>query len=309
MAAGGGRCQDPGAGAAGVFAGPGQGQAGSQVRVRGRGAGRPGGNGDGGFQRPGEFAQRLALVVFTLAVVALADVPAAAGVAGAQPGAPGRAAGEQRHRGGVQGGAAVEGGAFALGQDRGAGFQQRAGQRLEPVPGRSGLIWGHRLDTGLELVLGQAPVFRQRGWVSDGDDRVEAVPDPAAGGLERPRGGGGAGHAEQPARSGRQLTEQQPGGVGEEQRPVLRRQAQQRGEHGAHRQRAVPPGAVGQRGLDGRGLPAAADELSGERHGLLAGGAAGPGDLQRAAVHQRACWRLSQARSTALAGAPSTWRA
>src|SRR6266496_5416633 len=59
MAAGGGRGEDPGAGAAGVLAGPGQGQADREVRVRGRGAGGPGGGGDGGFQRPGEFAQRL----------------------------------------------------------------------------------------------------------------------------------------------------------------------------------------------------------------------------------------------------------
>ena len=256
------------------------------------------------------LAQRLALVVLALAVVALADVPAAVGVAGAQPGALGRAAGKQRHRGGVQAGAAVEGGALVLGEDRDAGLQQRIDQRLEPVPGRGGLTWGHRLGAGLELVVGQPPVFRQRRGVSDGHDRVEAVPDPAVGGQEGPLGGGGAGHAEQPAGGGRQLAEQQPGGLGQEQRPVIQRQAQQRGEHGAHRQRAGPPGAVGQRGLDDRGLPAAVDERGGKRHGLLVRGAAGPGDLQPAAVHaQRACRRLSQARSAALGGAPSTWRA
>ena len=66
-----------------------------------------------------------------------------------------------------------------------------------------------------------------------------------------------------------QLAEQQPGGLGEEQRPVIEGQAQQRGEHGAHRQRAGPPGAVGQRGLDDRGRAAAVDELGGERHGLI----------------------------------------
>jgi hypothetical protein len=75
---------------------------------------------------------------------------------------PGRAAGKQRHRGGVQPGAAVKGGAFVLGEDRDAGFQQRVDQRLEPVPGSGGPIWGHRLDAGLELAGGQAPVFRQR---------------------------------------------------------------------------------------------------------------------------------------------------
>ena len=161
VAAGGGRGQDPGAGAAGVLPGPGHGHADSEVGVCGRGAGRPCGDRDGGFQRPGEFAQRLALVVLTLAVVALADVPAAVGVAGAQPGAPGRAAGKQRHRGGVQAGAAAEGGALAGGEHRDAGFQQRIDQRLEPVPGGGGLTGGHRLDAGLELAGGQPPVFRQ----------------------------------------------------------------------------------------------------------------------------------------------------
>src|SRR6266700_497575 len=60
-------------------------RAGGEVEAlgeRGRGAGRPGGGGDGGLQRPGEFAQRLALVVLAVAVVALADVPAAVRVAG-----------------------------------------------------------------------------------------------------------------------------------------------------------------------------------------------------------------------------------
>jgi len=64
---------------------------------------------------------------------------------------------------------------------------------------------------------------------------VEAVPDPPVGGLERPLGGGGGGHAEQPAGGGRQLAEQQPGDLGQEQRPVIQRQAQQRGQHGTYR--------------------------------------------------------------------------
>ena len=90
VAAGGGRGQDPGAGAAGILAGPGDGQADGQVRAAGRGAGRAGGGGDRGFQRPGDLPQRLAFVVLALAVVAFADVPAAVGIAGAQPGALGR---------------------------------------------------------------------------------------------------------------------------------------------------------------------------------------------------------------------------
>ena len=91
----------------------------------------------------------------------------------------------------------------------------------------------------------QAPVFRQRRGVHDRADGAEAVADPAVGGQEGPLGGGGAGDAEQPAGGRGELAEQQPGGLGEEQRPVIQRQAQQRGEHGAHRQRAGPPGARG----------------------------------------------------------------
>ena len=140
------------------------------------------------------------------------------GVAGVQAGAPGRAAGEQRHWGGIQGGAAAEGGALILGQDREAGLQQRVDQRLEPVAGRGGLAGGQGLGAGLKLVVGQPPVFRQRRRVRGGHDRVEAVPDPAVGGLEAPPGSGGTGHAEQPAGHGSQLAEQQPGDLGQEQR-------------------------------------------------------------------------------------------
>ena len=82
VSAGGGRGQDPGAGAAGVLAGPGHGHADGEVGVCGRGTGRPCRGGDGGLECPGEFTQRLALVVLALPVVALADVPAAVGVAG-----------------------------------------------------------------------------------------------------------------------------------------------------------------------------------------------------------------------------------
>src|SRR5260370_34582827 len=69
------RCEDPGAGAAGVFAGPGQGQADGQVRAGGRRAGGPCRGGDGGFQRPGDLLQRLALVVLAVAVGAFPDLP------------------------------------------------------------------------------------------------------------------------------------------------------------------------------------------------------------------------------------------
>ena len=161
--------------------------------------------------------------------------------------------------------------------------------------------------------LSSSPVSRRFFGSAEGSATVricaEAVADPAVGGQERPLGGGGAGDAEQPPGRGRQLAEQQPGGLGEEQRPVIQGQAQQRGEHGAHRQRPGPPGAVGQRGLDDRGLPAAVDEPGGKRHGLLVRGAARPGDLQPAAHAQHPRRRLSQARKTALGGAPSTWRA
>ena len=225
-------------------------------------------------------------------------------VAGGQAGAPGGAAAEQRDRGGVQAGAAVKGGAFRLGKDRDAGLQQAIDQRLEPVPGSGGLIRGHGLGAGLEFVLGQQPVLRQRRGVGHLKDLAEAVADPAVGGLEGPLGGGGAGHAQQPAGSGRQLAEQEPGDLGQEQRPLTECQAQQRGQHGAHRQRAGPPGAAGQRGLDHLGLPAAVDELGGKRHGLRARRSAGPGDVQPACHGQRR--RLSHARSAALGGAPST---
>ncbi len=75
--AGGDRGQDPGAGAAGVFAGPGQGERGREVRATGDRAGQAGHGDDAGFQCPVDLAQRLAFVVLTFAVVALAHVPAA----------------------------------------------------------------------------------------------------------------------------------------------------------------------------------------------------------------------------------------
>ena len=212
---------------------------------RGRGAGRPGGGGDGGFQRPGDLPQRLAFVVLALAVVAFADVPAAVGIAGAQPGALGRAAGEQRDRGGVQAGTAVERRAFFVCQDADAGFDQGVDERFQPAAGSLDLSGGHLPGAGGEVLLAQPPVFRQRRGVHGRADGGEAVADPAVGGQEGPLGGGGAGDAEQPAGGGRHVLEQQPGGLGEEQRPVIQGQAHKRGEHRAHRQRAGPPGPPG----------------------------------------------------------------
>ena len=106
-----------------------------------------------------DLPQRLALVVLALAVVAFADVPAAVGVAGAQPGALGGAAGEQRDRGGVQAGAAVGRRAFFVGQDGDAGFDQGVDERFQPAAGSLGLGGGHRPGAGLEVLLGSAAGF------------------------------------------------------------------------------------------------------------------------------------------------------
>ena len=167
--------------------------------MRGRRAGRAGHRGDGRFQRPGDLPQRLAFVVFAFAVVAFADVPAAVGVAGAPAGAPGRAAGEQRDRGGVQAGGAVGGGELFVGEDGDAGFQQGVEEGFQPAAGGLGLGGGHRPGAGFEVVLGQAAVFRQRGRVHDFADLAEAVADPAVGGQEGLPGGDGAGDLEQAA--------------------------------------------------------------------------------------------------------------
>ena len=308
VAAGGHGGQDPGAGAAGVLAGPGQCQADGEIRMRRRRAGRPGRGGDGGLQRPGDFLQRLAFVVLAFAVIAFADVPAAVGIAGRQAGAPGRAAGEQRDRGGVQAGAAVVCCAFFAGQDTDAGFDQCVDERLQPAAGGLGLGRCHRPGAGLEVRFTQPPVFRQRRGVHDRADGAEAVADPAAGGQEGPLGGGGASHAEQPAGGLGKLAEQQPGCLGQEQRPVIQGQAQQRGEHGADRQRAGPPGAVGQRGLDHRGLAGAVDELGSQGDRRVAD-AVGGGQGQASGVH----WLVSarqRARRAPLDGLmPATWRA
>ena len=45
---------------------------------------------------------------------------------------------------------------LVVGEHRDAGLQQGIDQRLEPVPGRSGLTGGHRLGASLELVAGSA---------------------------------------------------------------------------------------------------------------------------------------------------------
>ncbi len=212
--AGGDRGQDPGAGAAGVLSGPGQRQADGEIRMRGRCAWRPGRGGDGGLRGPGDLPQRLAPVVFALAVIAFPDVPAAVGVAGAQAGAPGRAAGEQRDRGGVQARRAVGRRAFGAGEGGDAGLPQRVDERLEPAAGSFGLAGGHRPGAGLEVLLGQAAVLRQRRGVHDRADGAEAVADPAVGGQERQLGGDSAGDAGHAAGRAADLAEQQPGDLG-----------------------------------------------------------------------------------------------
>ena len=101
--------------------------------------------------------------------------------------------------------------------------------------------------------------------------------------------------------------EQQPGGLGEEQRPVIQGQAQKRGEHGARRQRAGPASGMGQRGLDDRGPAAAVSQLGGEGRHLLADTAA-RGQPQPAGH----CVRSARQRArSAASGAfmPGTWRA
>ena len=307
--AGGGGGQDPGAGAAGVLAGPGDGQADGQVWAAGRGTGQAGGGGDGGLQRPADLPQWLALVVLAFAVVSLADVPAAVGVAGAQPGPPGRAAGEQRHRGGVQAGAAADGGAFVLVQDRHAGLEQRVEERFEPGAGGLGLGGGHRLGAAGEFFCGEPAVLRQRRGIHDRADGAEAVADPAAGGQEAAAAGGGAGDPEQRPGNIADLVIQQPGGLGQEQRPVIERQAQQRGEHGAHRQRAGPPGAVGQRGLDDRGLAGAVNQPGGEGHRPVADAAACRRQGQAGAAHRVSSARQRSRRTPLDELMPATWRA
>ena len=195
VAAGGHRGQHPDAGTAGVFAGPGQGQADGEIRAGGRGAGQAGGGGDGGFQRPGDLPQRLALVVLAFAVVSFADVPAAVGVAGAQPGPLGGAAGEQRDRGGVQARRAVDAARSASVRAEMLASSSAVDERLEPAAGRLGLGAGHRPGPGCEVRLDQPPVLRQRRGVHDRADGAEAVADPAVGGQERPLGGDGTGDA------------------------------------------------------------------------------------------------------------------
>ena len=105
------------------------------------------------------------------------------------------------------------------------------------------------------------------------------------------------------------LAEQQPGGLGEEQRPVIQRQAQQRGEHRARRQRAGPPGAVGQRGLDDRGLAGAVDEPGGEGDRRVAGGAGCGGQGQAGGVHGPVSARQRARRAPVEELMPGTWRA
>jgi hypothetical protein len=90
-------------------------------------------------------------------VVSFPHVPAAIGIAGAQAGALGRAAGEQRDRGGVQPGAPVVSRALFAGEDADAGFQQGVDERLQPAAGSFGLAG----VIGLVRALRSCPVSRR----------------------------------------------------------------------------------------------------------------------------------------------------
>ena len=75
------------------------------------------------------------------------------------------------------------------------------------------------------------------------------------------------------------------------------------------RQRAGPPGAVGQRGLDDRGLAGAVDEPGGEGDRLVADAAAGGGQGQAAAAHRRVSARQRARKAPLEQLMPGTWRA
>ena len=124
---------------------------------------------------------------------------------------------------------------------------------FQPAAGSLGLDGSHRPGPGVEVRSAQPPVLRQRRGVHDRADGVEAVADPPVGGQEAAVPAGGAGNAQQRRGKIADPAEQQPGGLGQVQRPVVQGQAHQRGEHRADRQRAGPPGGVSQRGLDDRG--------------------------------------------------------
>ena len=199
---------------------------------------------------------------------------------------------------------------FLAGEDGDAGFQQGVDEGFQPAAGSFGLVRCHRPSAGCEVSLAQPPVLRQRRGVHHRADGAEAVADPPAGGQEGPLGGDGAGDAEQPAGgSASSWLEQQPGRVGEEQRPVIQGQAEQRGEHRADRQRAGPPGAVGQRGLDDRGLAGAAGQLGGEGRRLVADAAAGGRQGQAVAAHRVRSARQRARRAPLEQLTPLTWRA
>ena len=137
----------------------------------------------------------------------------------------------------------------------------------------------------------------------------EAVADPAVGGQEGPLGRDGSGDLEHAAGGGRQLAEQQPGGLGEEQRPVIQGQADKRDEHGADWQRAGAPDGAGQRGLDDRGLAGAVSQLSGEGRRLVADSAACGGQGQAGAAHHEFSARQRARRVPLEELIPATWRA
>jgi hypothetical protein len=105
---------------------------------------------------------------------------------------PGRAAGEQRDRGGVQAGAAVERGAFFVCQDADAGFGQGVDERFQPAAGSLDLGGGHLPGTGSEVLLERRRPLPGRAVRARGEP-VERRPVRAPGGGRPARQ---AGHAE-----------------------------------------------------------------------------------------------------------------
>ena len=309
VAAGGRGGQDPGAGAAGVFAGPGQRQADREVRQAG---GAPGGR------------AVVAMVASSAQAIFRSGLPLSSSrsrwspsrtyqpPSGSLAHSPVRLDGPRENSGtGVasRAGGAVGRRAFFVGQDGDAGFDQGVDERFQPAAGSLDLSRGHLPGAGGEVLLAQPPVLRQRRGVHDRADGAEAVADPAVGGQEGPVAADGAGDAEQPAGDGRHVLEQQPGDLGEEQRPVVQGQAHQRGQHRAHRQRAGPPGPPGERGLDDRGLAGAVDEPGGEGHRLVADAAACGGQGQAVAAHRVRSARQRARRAPLEELMPGTWRA
>ena len=180
---------------------------------------------------------------------------------------------------------------FFAGEGGDAGFDQGVGEGFQPAAVGLGLGRGHRPGAGFEVLPGQAAVFRQRRGIHDRADLAEAVADTPVGGQERPVVTDCAGNTEQPAGCLGQLAEQQPGGLGQEQRPVIEGQAEQGSQHRTRRQRAGPAGGVSQRGLDGRGRAGAAMSPAAKASRRVADAAAGrQADRCRPSRAPRASW-------------------